>query len=159
MAERYHVSSKACIVKEGKILLIQYKEPHEDFFHYNLPGGKVKPNENMNDACARKVFEETGAEVGSVGNLLFVYEYIGKTHDFYCGDKHSISLVFQCTLKDGSEICMEKGTNLDDIQTDVCWVPIDELDNIVLLPKFQDKLKAVIDNPSCFANHYWGDIL
>jgi hypothetical protein len=49
--------------------------------------------------------------------------------------------------------------NPDEIQTNVCWIPISKLGEIELLPKVQSKLQRVLENPKAFLNLYWGDIL
>jgi len=153
-----HVSSKACIVRDGKLLLVQYKDVGENGVHYNFPGGKVRGNENIHDACIRKVKQETGG-VAIPGDLMFVYEYIGVSHGCIADDKHSVSLIFQCDLSNEVEPSMQTCTKPDDIQTDVCWVPIEQLDKIVLFPKVGDKLKKILSSQSSNNRIYWGDIL
>jgi ADP-ribose pyrophosphatase YjhB (NUDIX family) len=141
-----HVSAKGCVVRDNCLLLAQYRDVNEVGHHYNLPGGRIKPNERLEDACRRKIYEETGAEI-KTRELLFVYEYIGENHKFFAGDKHSVSLIFRCDLLLGSEPSMMSATKPDLIQTDVCWIPI------------ENKLKKVLLDKAAFENLYWGDIL
>ncbi len=153
-----HVSSKACVVCDGKILLIQYQDVDEVGYHYNLPGGKVLANENLLEACIRKTKEEAGADIRPK-DLMFVYEYIGVTHDFEAGDKHSVSLIFRCELIEGSQPSMKNCTKPDSIQTDVCWVAINDLDKIDLFPKVGRKLMGILNGTAEMDSIYWGDIL
>lgn len=164
MDDRFHVSAKAVIVHEEKILLIKYDEgkgPGCDP-HYNLPGGKMRANETAEEALIRKVKGESGGTVDSVGRLAFIYEYIGSNHEFIAGDKHSVSLIFYATLKDYTEPSMETCTDPDveTPQIDVCWIPIENLDDIILWPRINQRLKQVCkDLENEKENLYWGDIL
>jgi 8-oxo-dGTP diphosphatase len=153
-----HVSSKACVVRDGRILLIRYQDVGEEGCHYNLPGGKVLANENLHEACARKFREEAGGLIRP-GDLMFVYEYIGVNHGYQAGDKHSVSLIFWCELLDGPEPSMETCTKPDAIQTDVCWVRLEELDKIELFPKVGKKLQGILREARSIDRIYWGDIL
>ncbi|WP_437981129.1 NUDIX domain-containing protein [Sorangium sp. So ce117] len=161
MDERFHTSSKAVVVRDDHILLIQYRDvPRgEAGHHYNLPGGRVCPNERLTDAVVRKLKEEAGADAVA-GPLLFVYEYIGRNHASEAGDKHSISLIFRCELLPGSaEPSMSTCTMPDSIQTGVEWVPLSRLEEILLFPKINRRLLDLLRNPPPAADPYWGDIL
>src|SRR5262245_33199229 len=116
------------------------------------------PDERATETLRRKGLEEAGATL-IPGPLLLVYEYIGKNHNFVCGDKHSVSLVFRCTLApDAPEPAFERCTAPDDIQTGVRWIPLDKLDQIVLWPNFAARLVAALREPAQ-GDLYWGDIL
>lgn len=157
MDDTFHVSAKGVLVKDDKILLIQYQEPQEVGFHYNLPGGRIRRNERAPDACKRKLLEEAGAEV-EVHELLFVYEYIGSNHNYEGGDKHSVSLVFRCTLLPGSLPSMETCLKPDSIQTDVCWVQLNGLEGLTLYPSCQRRIIQAVLDASSIGDRYWGDI-
>lgn len=161
MNDKFHVSSKAVIVRDNRMLLIQYqdKDNGETGYHYNLPGGKMHANESAVETLRRKVMEEAGAKVDSVSSLLFVYEYIGKNHGYMLGDKHSVSLVFRCTLQAGSEPSIKNCTKPDAIQTDVCWIPLSELTHIILWPNVAEKLLNTLHSLDDVNNPYWGDIV
>ncbi len=55
---RIDLSVGACIVCEGKVLLLHHKKLDRWLF----PGGHVEPNESMDDAVMREVKEETGLD-------------------------------------------------------------------------------------------------
>jgi ADP-ribose pyrophosphatase YjhB (NUDIX family) len=67
MEGKYMLVSGPVIVEKGKILLA--KDEHDDFF--KLPGGRVKENEDMREACKRKVKEEINGEI-EIKKLLCV---------------------------------------------------------------------------------------
>ena len=50
----------ALIIKEDKVLSVSRKDNHED---WGLPGGKVDPNETLEEALHREVLEETGYQI------------------------------------------------------------------------------------------------
>ncbi|HEU5323125.1 MAG TPA: NUDIX domain-containing protein [Methylomirabilota bacterium] len=157
MDDTFHASAKGVLVEDDRILLIQYQEPDEVGHHYNLPGGRIRRNEHAPDACRRKMLEEAGADV-DVHELLFVYEYTGAHHNYAGGDKHSISLVFRCSLRPGSRPSMATCTRPDTIQTDVCWVPLDELPRVTLYPSCQAKIIQAVRDPASIGDRYWGDV-
>ncbi len=51
--------SGCAIIKEGKLLLL-WKNKHS---HYEFPGGKVNPGENLEDAARRETKEEIACDV------------------------------------------------------------------------------------------------
>jgi len=55
------------IIEKGKILLA--KDEHDDFF--KLPGGRIKENEDIKEACKRKVKEEINGKI-EIKKLLCV---------------------------------------------------------------------------------------
>jgi len=155
-----HVSAKAVVVRDGQLLLVEYQDTPrgEVGHHYNLPGGRMLPDEQATETLRRKGVEEAGACLVP-GPLLLVYEYIGRNHAFVCEDKHSVSLVFRCDLAPGSEEpSLTRATARDAIQTDVRWIPLDRLEEIVLWPNFACQLVQAIREPQR-GNQYWGDIL
>lgn len=155
-----HVSAKAVVVRHDELLLIEYQDTSrgELGHHYNLPGGRMLPDERATDTLRRKGFEEAGASFVP-GPLLLVYEYIGKNHGLVAGDKHSVSLVFRCELSASSEEpSIGTATAPDKIQTGVRWVALDQLHTIVLWPNFGRQLVEAIRQPR-LGNPYWGDIL
>lgn len=157
MDDSFHASAKGLLWERGRILLIQYRAPGESGYHYNLPGGRIRRGERAPEACKRKMLEEAGAAV-DVLSFLFCYEYIGENHGFAGGNKHSISLVFRCQLRTGCQPSMLTCSRPDDIQTDVCWVSLEDLPDLVLYPSCQARIVAALRDPGSVQDHYWGDI-
>lgn len=58
-----------------RVLLL--RRPVDDFRGgtWELPSGKVDPGENLDDALAREVVEETGRTIASVSAYLGAFEY------------------------------------------------------------------------------------
>jgi 8-oxo-dGTP pyrophosphatase MutT (NUDIX family) len=153
-----HSSIKGVLVRDSAILLIQYWAPNVGE-HYNLPGGRQRPDESAHEALHRKFMEEAGAEIDP-GPFLFFYEYIGKNNEYFHGDKHSVSLVFRCFLKSGSEPSMDRCTAPDvERQTGVVWVPFSEFFRIQLFPRAQQQIMTLLNRTSPEDDRYLGDII
>jgi len=125
-------SAKAVIIKENKILLIQNTD--ENGYWYTLPGGGQCHGETLTDALLRECGEELGANV-TVGNLIFVREYIGKNHEFstFDYDQHQVELMFECFLETNYELT--NGGVPDENQVGVVWIDLKELKKHRLYPK------------------------
>ena len=64
------------IIRRGdRILMVQHHDAEGEF--WVLPGGGVKPNETLEDAAVREVWEETGARCRVVRRLGFPPDVIG----------------------------------------------------------------------------------
>jgi 8-oxo-dGTP diphosphatase len=65
-AKRPQLAVSAVIFREGKVLLVRRaRSPGKGF--YSLPGGRVEFGENLHQALAREVEEETGLAIDIVG--------------------------------------------------------------------------------------------
>ncbi len=157
ISDMHHVSGKGILVKEGRILLIKYFE-EEVGVHYNIPGGQQHPNETIIETVKRKMHEEAGALV-QVERFMFMYEYIGKNHSNSMGDKHSVSLIFECALSPGSQPSMAKCTAPDILrQIGVCWVPFAELEEVLLFPHMARQIVTAVTSLDMLPDRYIGDI-
>lgn len=139
----YHIRVRptGLIVKDEKILLVEYEDEHG--IHYNLPGGGAEPGETIIEGVKRELYEETAAEV-EVCSLAIVYECAPhKQSGDYPDAPHSLNLIFECTLKEGSIPRQPEIT--DPNQSDVKWIPIKELDSILLFPNIKKEIKEYIE--------------
>ncbi|RFB14934.1 NUDIX domain-containing protein [Bacillus sp. HNG] len=139
----YHIRVRAgaVIIENNSILLVEFND--EKGLHYNLPSGGVEPNETVIEAVQREAMEEASVEV-EVGSLAFVYEYAPHKSSNIYGETHSISLLFECEIKNGSSPRFP--SNPDPNQTGVKWIPLAELNQIVLFPNIKEHLVDYVSN-------------
>ncbi|KQU19195.1 NUDIX hydrolase [Bacillus sp. Leaf13] len=141
MAYHIRVRAGAVIIENNSILLIEFKD--ENGLHYNLPAGGVEPNESVIEAVRREVKEEASIDV-EVGSIAFVYEYAPHLNSNKYGDTHSLHLMFECTIKDDFTPSLPKNPDLN--QTDVKWIPLSELHNIILYPNIREHIINYVAN-------------
>ena len=132
-------STKAIIIKKSKILLLKMKD--ENGIWYSLPGGGQDYGETLHDCLKREVLEETSYNI-SVGDLLFVRDYIEENHEFAGrnGRFHQVELYFR------AEEMGKKVTNNihDNMQIGTEWLDVNELPKVNLYPKVFKKLISEI---------------
>jgi ADP-ribose pyrophosphatase YjhB (NUDIX family) len=140
MSGVFRVRASGIITRDDRILLI---DCFDTFIgrHYNIPGGGVNQNEPVLDAVRRELREETGFEV-KVGRLMLVCEALHENATTPDEEFHSFSLMFECQIIPGS--AHHEPSQPDDYQTDIQWVPIESLPQIVLLPDIGKDLYAVL---------------
>jgi 8-oxo-dGTP pyrophosphatase MutT (NUDIX family) len=128
------ISAKAVIVDDGRILLTRNRHPDDpdgDFFLF--PGGGQEHGEPLAECLRREVSEETGYTV-EVGDVLWVRDYIGASHQFaaYEPDVHQVEVMFACTV-DGDQV-PHAPTEEDPWQLSIEWVGASELAGIRFFP-------------------------
>jgi 8-oxo-dGTP diphosphatase len=69
--KNFHIAIKAVIVNNGRALVL--KEPNR-FSGFDLPGGKIDEDENIEQALKRELNEELGLKKFKMGELLHVFE-------------------------------------------------------------------------------------
>ncbi|MBL5766393.1 NUDIX hydrolase [Heyndrickxia sporothermodurans] len=133
----YPIRVRACalIIENDSILLVEFQD--ERGLHYNLPAGGVEPNESVIEAVKREAKEEASIEV-EVGPLAIVYEYAPHLNSNKFGETHSLQLIFECKIKDGFIPTLPN--NPDPNQTDVKWIKLSELNEIVLFPNIKEQI-------------------
>jgi 8-oxo-dGTP pyrophosphatase MutT (NUDIX family) len=132
----------ALIIRDDSVLLIEYDD---NGIHYNLPGGGLEPGETILEGVAREVREETAAEV-DVGPLALIYEFAPhkQAGDYGSNDEHGLHLIFECTLKNNAVPRLPE--HPDPHQSAVKWIPLADLDSILLIPNIKEQIKGYIRN-------------
>ena len=133
------VRASALIIQNDAILLVEFRD--ENGLHYNLPGGGVEANESLIEAVKREAKEEASVEI-EVGDVAFLYEYAPFKNMNKYGSIHSLTTIFDCTLKEDATPSIS--LTPDPNQTDVRWVPLNELSQIVLYPNIREEIVVYV---------------
>ncbi|WP_404468243.1 NUDIX domain-containing protein [Sutcliffiella horikoshii] len=141
MSFHMRVRAGALIIQNASILLIEFHD--ENGLHYNLPAGGIESGETVMEAVKREAQEEASIDV-EVGPLAFVYEYAPHLNNNKYGDTHSLGLMFDCNIKEGCKPRMP--ANPDPNQTGVKWIPLTELDKVILYPNIKEHILAYAEN-------------
>jgi len=131
-----HIVAVDGIVKNnnGEILLVR----QVDGGHYAIPGGQVEVGENLIDALAREIKEETGYDV-AVDKLICVSSNtaVNEGRHGYAIVPTKVIFGFTCTLLGG-----EAATS--DETSEVVWIPkaqvLDYITNAALRKRFESYL-------------------
>ncbi len=141
MPHHIRVRAGAVIMENDSILLIEFND--ENGLHYNLPAGGAEPGETVKEAARREAMEEASIDV-EAGPLAFVYEYAPHTAEGRFGETHSLCLMFECIIKEGSHAKMPDKP--DPHQTGVRWVKLSELHEIILYPNMKEHILEYAHN-------------
>ena len=145
------VSAKGVIIENGELFVMHHLGT--DGAYYLLPGGGQRSGESLIAAVKRECFEEAGIQV-SVGDVIFVRDYIEDNHEF-AGRKpgfHQVEIMFRCEILDDSDA--GNGEQMDERQIGVSWLPLDDLDQYPLYPSV---LKKVLPENK-MGSIYLGDV-
>ena len=127
---RIHVY--AIIVDDGKLLL----SPQHREGAYDLPGGKVELDENLEDGLVREVQEETGIGVRPMRLLTMRDNFFKVTFREPQETCHSVMMYYVCE-KVGGEISTEGFDENEKSYARMAeWVPIDQLADIMPAASF-----------------------
>jgi ADP-ribose pyrophosphatase YjhB (NUDIX family) len=98
-----------------------------------LPGGGQEALETLVEAIIRECREELGTLV-TVGELLYVRDYIGRHHEFAAVDRdaHQIELMFACSVAENYESML--GSSPDAEQVGVVWLSLAGVSGARLYP-------------------------
>ena len=123
-------AARAVIIRDERLLLLR-KEGGGRPGRYALPGGGQDTGETLQQALIRECLEEIGTTV-SVGKLLFVADFFKQRDTSPPGTRHVVEILFRCTVP--GDYTPTSGHHPDKHQTGVVWIPLADLERIVLYP-------------------------
>ncbi|ANA78534.1 NUDIX domain-containing protein [Paenibacillus glucanolyticus] len=135
----YHIRVRptALVFQDEQILLVEYDD--ENGVHYNLPGGGAEPGESIVEGALRELYEETMLEA-EAGPVAFVYENAPhKQVRHNISDIHTLYIIFECYPLEGA--FPKLPPTPDPNQSDVKWIPLSQLDGIILYPNIRNHIK------------------
>ena len=130
MKTRIYNTVKGIIFNCEEVLLIK-KEYEDGRMLYTLPGGSQEPGETLEETLNRELYEEIAAHVKII-DLASIYEYKQSSKSDPGLVKHKVEFAFYCHIEGAYSATM--GQHPDPHQTDVVWVPRQELSEINLYP-------------------------
>ncbi|MBU0531308.1 MAG: NUDIX domain-containing protein [Candidatus Uhrbacteria bacterium] len=119
------IRAVSILIDQNKVLLIFRKFEGKEY--YTFPGGGLEPNETIEQAVLRELFEETTLRA-EIDKLLYVHEYDDDSEQyFYLLKKHyGTPKLHQASI--------EKQRNSEQDYYEPRWVDINDLTNIRLYP-------------------------
>lgn len=131
----------AVLVKENKILVQKDRNGNE----YALPGGHVKIGETLENGLIREITEEIGVKT-KCNRLLWSEECFWEWNK---KQVHNIAFYYLVELCENQEI-PDNGdfvSQKDNSNVVVGWLPIEELQNVIIYPEFLKKEIYSLDGP------------
>ncbi|WP_440895611.1 NUDIX hydrolase [Amphibacillus sp. Q70] len=131
-----HIIAVGGIVEDGEGNILLVKTHHGGWV---FPGGQVEVGENLMDALAREVKEESGIDI-QISNLIGVYSNTG-IHKWYDG----VTDVPTKLMLD--YICDPVGGELStsDETSEVQWVKKEKVLDLISAPAIRTRYKAYLD--------------
>ena len=125
----------ACVFKEDEVLLVKRGKPPLAGT-WSLPGGGVKPSENLKDAVKREVKEECGIDI-EVIDLIKEFEYIEREDDGRV-KYHYIVFDFKALYKGGALFSSSDAL-------DARWIPLDKLPDYGITVAVKEIIQEAVD--------------
>ncbi len=118
----------------GKYLLLQRSTPMESetIVSWDIPGGRIEPNEALIDALKREVREEVGLKEIPDPQLIAAQDIFVKSKDL-----HVVRLTYRV-------ICDIKTVKLSDEHSDYRWVGVKEVKNMNVEPYLKEVLTSLM---------------
>lgn len=123
----------AILVRDNKILVQRDRYGNE----YALPGGHIKIGETLEDGLIRETKEEMGVNI-KCNRLLWSEECFWKWNE---KQVHTIVFYYLIELSENEEIpdIGEFVSQKDNCDVVIAWMPINELQNVIIYPEFLKK--------------------
>ncbi len=120
---------------QGHVLLLkrasQFLLPADSKEAWDIPGGRIERDENLHDALAREVKEETGATLVDTPKLLIAQDIFVPNRDL-----HVVRLTY--TLEQNLDTIV-----LSDEHTDYQWFTKSDLQNVRVEPYLAEALQLL----------------
>jgi len=114
----------ACVVREGRVLLIKRaQEPNKGF--WSFPGGRIELGETIFEAVQREVFEETGCTV-EPEKVFQVYDWITRDDSGEIKFHYVVNYV-RCSYRSGEARATSDAS-------DVRWVAEPDIADLTMHP-------------------------
>ena len=116
MDKMINIIASSCVIDNNKILMVQENKSDIQGL-WDLPGGKVKINEDIKQAAIRETLEETGYNI-DLDNILLIQNYITNRGVL-------LIIYFYATLSGSRQVEYRKSEI-----SNVKWFTLEEIKNI-----------------------------
>ena len=116
MEKEINIIASSCIIDNNKILMVQENKTDIQGL-WDLPGGKLKIDEDIKQAAIREILEETGYNI-ELKNILLIQNYITNRGVL-------LIIYFQASLSDSRQVEYRKNEI-----SNVKWFTLEEIKNI-----------------------------
>ena len=116
MDKMINIIASSCVINNNKILMVQENKSDIQGL-WDLPGGKVKINEDIKQAAIRETLEETGYNI-DLDNILLIQNYITNRGVL-------LIIYFYATLSDSRQVEYRKNEI-----SNVKWFTLEEIKNM-----------------------------
>lgn len=130
---KFHIVAVSAMVrKDGKYLIMKRSEREIAFpGKWQAPGGKVEPNETLEEAVQREVLEEGGVKIKNIRYM--------RSYDFMRPDGHHVvGIAFVCEWESG-EVKISKA------HTDFAWATPEEAKKYDMIPRLWETQFKIAD--------------
>ena len=116
MDKMINIIASSCVVDKNKILMVQENKTEIKGL-WNLPGGKIKIDEDIIQATKREIHEETGFNI-NIESILLIQNYVTEKEIL-------LIIYFNATLSNVKQVKKKKNEI-----SNVKWFTIEEIKNI-----------------------------
>jgi 8-oxo-dGTP pyrophosphatase MutT (NUDIX family) len=141
MIQRLDLAQKAFIMANGKLLLVKKSadDPERPGL-WEVPGGRMKLDEEVDDHIRREVLEEVGLAVAP-GEPFHVWQWVMNSRDGN-GQVKVVAIARVCHTQDTA---LDYAAREDDDYLDVAeWVPLGEIHKYNLIPSLQPAMDKFV---------------
>jgi ADP-ribose pyrophosphatase YjhB (NUDIX family) len=138
---RVHLAT-GLLERDGRLLLVASRYPNHAQPLWNLPGGRQRDGELLEETVRREFLEETGLHV-----VLGTARYVSESYDRATGT-HFLSVAFDVTASGEPQVPED-----DAHVVDAAWIPHKDLAAMLAVAVVREPLLAHLKDP---ARRYFG---
>ncbi|GLY53066.1 NUDIX hydrolase [Lentzea sp. NBRC 102530] len=141
-------AQKAVVIQDGALLMVRKstEDPHNPN-RWELPGGRMKAHESVDEHLCREVWEEVGLEVAP-GRPLSVWSW---TMDGVNGVVTVVAVARVCEVVAGKITADHR--DVDDHLAEIEWVPLGSVLGLNAIPSQEAVLRQIVEESLVGASH------